>query len=39
MTTQSENKSRGLASNLTVQMTEFVIVVAAAILLAPKHLW
>jgi hypothetical protein len=39
MTSQSEIKSRGLASNLAVQMTIFVLVVAAAILLASKHLW
>jgi hypothetical protein len=39
MTMQSENKSYGFANNLAAQVTVFVVVIAAAIVVAANYLW
>jgi hypothetical protein len=39
MTMQSDNRSHGLANNLAFQITVFVIVIAAVIMLASQYLW
>jgi len=39
MTMPSENRSHSLANNLAVQISLFVIVLAAVIVVASKYLW
>ena len=39
MTMQSDNRSHGLANNLAIQITVFVIVMAAVIVVASQYLW
>jgi len=39
MSMQSDNKSHGLANNLAMQVTVFVIVMAAVIVVASRYLW
>jgi hypothetical protein len=39
MTMQSENKSHGFANSLTAQVTIFLVVIAAAIVVAANYLW
>jgi hypothetical protein len=39
MTMQSENKSHGFANNLAAQATVFLVVIAAAIVVAANYLW
>ena len=39
MTMQSDNRSHGMANNLAIQITVFVIVMAAVIVVASQYLW